>query len=109
MRPPQYRNYPIDLSPWVRAVAGDISDLDLPKGYRITGLAKTAKGPYSLALRGPSTWSQEGQLAEQHVTAAADVRTWIETLVNLAWIDHQQKALRVGVDRAGWITSIEEG
>lgn len=80
------RRRAVSLSPWVRAIVGDESAVELPDGYSITGLAKTARGPVSLALHRTGA----GTLVER-VCSAHDAVTVLGTLVDLAYIDARER------------------
>jgi hypothetical protein len=49
----QNRNRAVDLTPWVAAAVGDVSDLRLPPGYRLMADARTPKGPFGFVLHRP--------------------------------------------------------
>jgi hypothetical protein len=82
----QHRVRQINLTPWAAAAAGDLSAVDLPTGYRLMGDARRALGPYRLRLLRGNV-----ELAEQWVTAAKDVPTWLQILSDLAALDQQQR------------------
>ena len=103
---------PVDLTPWAAAVAGDLSAVDLPRGYWIDGSAKSAAGPFRLALHRPglpSELSRDRIVIEQWVTAGADVPTWLQVLSDLAAIDERERGRYiVTVGPGDYIEGIED-
>lgn len=82
-----HRRRAVSLSPWVRAIIGDDAyGIELPDGYTITGLAKTPRGPVSLALLRAGA----GMLVER-VCSAHDAVTVLGALVDLAYIDARER------------------
>lgn len=82
-----HRRRAVSLSPWVRAIIGDDAyGIELPPGYTITGLAKTPRGPVSLALLRAGT----GMLVERVCTPHDAVAT-LGALVDLAYIDARER------------------
>ena len=79
------RNYPINLTPWYRNAAGDLSGITLPAGYRLHGSAIRATGPYQLELYRGAT-----RIAVYDITDAKDCRDWLLIGVNLAYIDQEE-------------------
>ena len=103
----QHRTRAVDLSPWAAAALGNPRP-NLPDGYRITGLARSPQGPYSLCLFRPG---EARDVAEHRdIRQVSTARTLFDALVDLAWIDVRERggALTVTTDGAGWVTSIEE-
>ena len=96
------RRRPVSLSPWVRAIVGDESAVDLPDGYTITGLARSPRGPVSLALH------RDGTYLVERVCSAHDAVTVLGALVDLAYIDARERTVVVTTDGAGWVRSIED-
>lgn len=107
----RYHSPRINLSPWCRAVAGDLTGLTLPRGYFITGLARSGAGPWTLKLHSPGTWQVPSTvLAEHEMVDADDVRPRLLSLVDIAAIHEHERNARVVVtaDREGYVRSIED-
>lgn len=107
----RYGSTRLRLSPWTRAVAGDTSDLRLPRGYSITGLARTGAGPWTLELWSPGSWQTPSRLLASHeIAVASDVRPRLLSLVDIAYVHEHERNARVVVttDREGWIEGIED-
>ena len=79
------RTYAIDLSPWARAAVGSIEGMDLPEGYRITGLRSQPAGPVSLVLHHAGTRTER-------VVSGPDAPAAFRSLVDLAWIDARERS-----------------
>lgn len=100
----------LNLSPWTRAVAGELAGLRLPRGYFITGLARTGAGPWTLELWRPHDTGAQ-VLASHVIDVAAEVRTRLLSLVDIAAIDEFERANRrvnVTVDGGDYIRGFED-
>lgn len=103
----RYRPLHFNLSPWVRAVAGDTSDLRLPSGYLISGLAGSGAGPWTLKLH------QDGvaePLIVDIIRKASDVEPRLRALVDMAYVNELERPRTVvTTNGAGqWIESLED-